>query len=645
MPILDDPDARTDVNGRFELTWQPRRSGMNDSTVVFLARDVDRNLAVAQDIDEDTGTLDLKLEPGLTLMGRVECDGKPLTNAAIALVFWYGNTGMHLTDLSRGTQTPGQFEIPALPTGRKYGVVASAKGYGQKAIHDLGLAPETRSLELDPLELKPANLRLAGQVLDADDKPISGASVNLSGDTQPNANTRTDRQGRFSFENVCEGAARLFANFDRGFGNTSAEGGDTNVVLRLGESMNAARGSSVRKFTGTVTGPDGVPVPGAQVSVFPNMINRGWTKTDTNGSFKFTWTAQPQTTEPLLVIRHEARNLGATEVVGDESTNFEVRLKPALTVIGRVEATNAVPLTHAEVGVWLKAGNYYTDLQEKPASVDAEGRFEIKALPVDVQYIVYARAKGYGRSQQNLTESDTNQVELAPFILKPANLVLAGQVLNADEKPVSGVFINLSGEGQPQDSVVTDSKGRFKANVCEGQIRVFASGQTGFAQVTADAGDTNLVIHLASNGSPVRPASQRVTLTGKPLPDLKPFGFEADALGDGKPVLLCLLDIDQRPCRRLARLLADQHDALRQKGIVLLAIQAAESSEETFKAWKLSNPLTYPVGRAADKSENTKWASQVPALPWLILADRGHRIVAEGFPVEELDAILKNALR
>ena len=53
----------------------------------------EHNLAVAQDLDEDATNLDLKLAPGLTLAGRAECDGKPLTNATAALVFWTGRSG------------------------------------------------------------------------------------------------------------------------------------------------------------------------------------------------------------------------------------------------------------------------------------------------------------------------------------------------------------------------------------------------------------------------------------------------------------------------------------------------------------------------------------------------------------------------
>ena len=149
--------------------------GQSDSTACVLVRDADHNLAAAQDLDEDTGALDLKLAPGLTLVGRAECDGKPVTNATAQLVFWTGRSGMWLPGLAR-TNMPGQFEIPALPPGRKYGVVVSAPGYGQKQLHNLDISADAIRQELDPVELKPANLKLAGQVLDADDKPVAGSS-------------------------------------------------------------------------------------------------------------------------------------------------------------------------------------------------------------------------------------------------------------------------------------------------------------------------------------------------------------------------------------------------------------------------------------------------------------------------------------
>src|SRR5208283_4735312 len=166
------------------------------------------------------------------------------------------------------TPTPGQFEIPALPPGRKYGLIVSAPGYGQRQLFNFDVSADAGRQELDPVELKPANLKLAGQVLDADDKPVAGCYVNLNGEGQPTTNVRTDREGRFRFEHVCEGPAQLSANSQRTFGNVSAEGGDTNVVLRLGQTYSNSSGAAAHKLKGTVTDTDGKPAAGAQVAVF-----------------------------------------------------------------------------------------------------------------------------------------------------------------------------------------------------------------------------------------------------------------------------------------------------------------------------------------------------------------------------------------
>ena len=640
-------DVKTDAGGKFELEWNQRRFGQNDTTACILVRDAEHNLAVAQDIDEDTGPLDLKLAPGLTLAGRAESDGKPVTNATAKLVFWTGRSGTWLDGLAR-TNAPGQFEIPALPPGRKYGVVVSAPGYGQKQNHNLEISSEAGRQELDPVELKLANLKLAGQVLDADDKPVPGTYVNLNGDGQPSGNARTDREGRFRFEHVCEGPAQISANNRNSFGNISAEGGDTNVVLRLGQTYNNSPGSTAHKLKGTVADADGKPAAGAQVAVFPSNGLR-WTKTTTNGAFSLTWSLQPwqmQSGGALLVVRDPARNLAATEELPEETTNLDVKLKPALTVAGLVRSADGSPLAGAQVGVWLKAGNSYDQLNEQMAAADAQGRFEIMCLPPDAQYIVFATAKGHGRSQQQVQgESETNRVELSPFVLKLADRVLAGQVLNENDKTVSGVNVSLNGEDQPDGYMTTDNKGRFHFQVCEGQVRLFANSQAGFAQASAEAGDTNVVMTLSSQPGNVRQPPRRALLKGGPLPDLATVNLASDTAPVGKPVLLCLFDASQRPSRHVLHQLDEQAAALRQQGVTVLGVQAAVTSDETFNEWKSASPVSFPVGRVTEKSEKSKWASAVPALPWLILTDAGHRVIAEGFALDELDAQIKQPAR
>ena len=640
-----DEPLKTDANGKFELEWNPRQfGGQSDATACVLVRDTEHNLAVAQDLEEDTTNLDLKLAPGFTLVGRAEAGGKPLTNATAQLVFWTGRSGMWLQGLAR-TNTPGQYEIPALPPGRKYGVIVSAPGYGQKQNHNLEIFSEPGRQQLDTVELKPANLKLAGQVLDADDKPVARCNVNVNGEDQPSANTRTDRDGRFSFAHVCEGTIRLSANSQRAFGSVSAEGGDTNVILHLGENMNYSSDTKMHKLKGVVTDAGGQPAAGVRVAVLPNSNGTRWVRTGTNGEYSLNWSLQSwqlQNGGAHLVLLDKARNLAGTEELPEETTNLNVKLKPALAFSGLVKSADGTTLPGAQMTLWIKMGNSY-DYLDEPAStpVNAEGRFEIKCLPADAQYMVAASAKGYGKHQQNLSpEYETKQVELETFVLKHADSVIAGQILKDDDKPASGVNVQLSGDDQPDGNMTTDSKGRFHFQVCEGQIRLFAYSQSGggSAQATVEAGDTNIVMNLTASPGSFREQPRRISLKGSPLPDLTSVNLAADAVTAGQPVLLFLFDAGQRPSRHVIQLLEQQSAMLRQKNVCVLGVQAAVTSDEIFNGWKSASPVSFPVGRVTEKSAKTKWASEVAAFPWLILTDAGHKIVAEGFPLDDLDA-------
>ena len=641
-------ELKTGADGKFELEWNERPSAgfyyNSDSTACVLVRDPEHNLAAAQDWDEDPTNLDLKLAPALTLAGRVEFEGKPVTNATATLVFWTGRSGMWLQGLAR-TNTPGLYEIPALPPGRKYGVIVSAPGFGQQQNHNLEISADSGRQELDTVELKPANLKVSGQVLDADDKPVAGCYVNLNGNGQPTGNVRTDRQGRFTLDHVCEGMLQLSASSQRLHGNISAEAGDTNVVLRLGQNISSSPDAKPIKLRGTVTGPDDKPVSGAQVAAFPSYGVRQWVKTSSTGDYNLTWSLQSRQLQSggiaYLVVRDLARDLAATEELSEETTNLNAKLKPALTLAGMVKDENGAPVPGAEVGLWFRAGNTLDTLDEQQKPAGTDGRFEIKCLPADGRYTVWATAKGYGRIQQQVEdESETNHLDLEPFVLQLANRVIAGVVLTDDDKPASGANVQLNGDGQPQGHTTADSKGRFHFRVCDGTIRLFAYPQSGGvgAQASVEAGDTNIVMHLRSQPVGIRETPRRASLKGSALPDLAGVNLAADAAPAGQPVLLCLFDASQRPSRHVVNLLAQKTAALKQKNISVLAVQAAGVSDEVFNDWKTAGTVTFPVGRITEQSEKSKWVASAPALPWLILADANHRIVAEGFSVDELDA-------
>jgi hypothetical protein len=108
---------------------------------------------------------------------------------------------------------------------------------------------------------------------------------------------------------------------------------------------------------------------------------------------------------------------------------------------------------------------------------------------------------------------------------------------------------------------------------------------------------------------------------------------------------LCLLDVEQRPSRRLARLLTEQHKAITEKGVTVLALQAALTPAESLTEWQSADLAPYPFGWVKEKSERTRWVLRVDSLPWLILVDAQGRVVEEGFSIEELDVLLDAAAK
>jgi protocatechuate 3,4-dioxygenase beta subunit len=402
------------------------------------------------------------------------------------------------------------------------------------------------------------------------------------------------------------------------------------------------------KIVGVVRDPSGAPVPGLELSVFPKWgQNAGGVQTDAMGRYEMAWNPQRfggSQQAFCLIARDVARNVATAQDIEEGTTTLDLSLEPGLNVAGRVEDVNGKPLSNATVRVYLWSGNSGSQFDDKPIRTDAQGRFEVTAMPPGRKYSLDATAKGYGSANQSIQEdAGTNRIELEPCVLRVADHKLAGEVVDADEKPVARAHVSIKGQGQPNVSVSTDDKGRFQFNeVCEGPVQISVSSQSSYGNARAEAGDTNVVIHLGVNQSySVRETPKRPLLKGKPLPDLAGVELGGDAAPAGKPVLLCLFDLEQRPSRRFVKQLAEQHDALKQKGVTVLGLQATVTTADSFKEWKGANPVPFPVGRVAEKADKTKWASDADSLPWLILTDGDRRVTAEGFTLDELEAKLK----
>ncbi|MBN1359254.1 MAG: hypothetical protein JW993_01625 [Sedimentisphaerales bacterium] len=126
-------------------------------------------------------------------------------------------------------------------------------------------------------------------------------------------------------------------------------------------------------------------------------------------------------------------------------------------------------------------------------------------------------------------------------------------------------------------------------------------------------------------------------LVSKPLPSLAGLGLDVTATDiDGRRVLVCFFDMEQRPARRCVLELAEQAKLLAEKGVAVLTVHEKGVDAAQLRAWADESGVTFPVGAIAGDPDIQKFTWAVRSLPWLILTDANHVVTAEGFSVAEI---------
>jgi hypothetical protein len=215
------------------MGWSGPTSGNN----LILARDGERNLVVMQVFDKTPSNLDLTLQPGIAFSGSVKgTTGSPLTGVTIEMHFVEHK--FNLNDISLGTlklDSRGSFFFSAWPQGREFNGAITAKGYCAAKIHVIEMEAKTNRYEFASFVLKKAGQRVTGRVFLPDGKPAAGVHVKFWGEAEEgDPQVDSDKEGRFNFESVSEGACTVYANVGNDFyGTTKCHGGDTNVEVRM----------------------------------------------------------------------------------------------------------------------------------------------------------------------------------------------------------------------------------------------------------------------------------------------------------------------------------------------------------------------------------------------------------------------------
>ena len=398
---------------------------------------------------------------------------------------------------------------------------------------------------------------------------------------------------------------------------------------------------------GVVTDSDGLPVSKAILNVM--FGGHGSCISDKNGRFRLSWYPEPVQTDGqvYLLVRHVKRNLAAAVALEPETTKLDIEVRPAVTVTGMVTDMTGKALRGAKANVTFWNGKYGTILSETNVKTNRKGRFDIAMIPYGHKCTIGTEANGYGRETIDIFSDDAvdGRLDVGTIKLKTANKKVAGVVYDANDVPVQNAEISAYGNGQRQRrGIMTDAKGGFVVEgMCEGTIQIYAYARNRspleYGHTAAEAGATDVTIVLKKSSlSSLQPPEQAPSLMGKSLPELNDveIDFNLDRANE-QMILICFFDMQQRPSRNCISRLVKRAGQLRQNGISVITIQASKVDTNSLEVWLKENNVPFTIGTIQDDEEQVRFNWGVKSLPWLILTDKKHIVIAEGFSVNELD--------
>jgi hypothetical protein len=207
------------------------------------------------------------------------------------------------------------------------------------------MAAVERHIARPPVE---SAAEIHGRILDANGDPVNGAVVRLVSALSPQGalrDTKSDAEGRFSFERLAPAAVRVVAEHDPDGAVTSAEldvgdAGSIEITLVL---------SATASVLGTVVDSDDHPVAGAKISIEGAPWTVRSATSDATGSFRLT--AVPKEALSLAAVALGYRTARVAVPRRDDLTDriVRVRLDAAPPVEGDVLDADGQPTIAAVV--------------------------------------------------------------------------------------------------------------------------------------------------------------------------------------------------------------------------------------------------------------------------------------------------------
>ncbi len=242
-----------------------------------------------------------------------------------------------------------------------------------------------------------------------------------------------------------------------------------------------------------------------------------------------------------------------------------------------------------------------------------------------------------------------------------AEPALYGKVLFSDDSPAivedANTFIWLSSSAGDQRLGQVQEDGCFEVHLLKAEIEQIASGQVRLVVAVPGCAREDFPVDLLARDkakagilkvprpaspSTADPQSGNLSLVGRPLPSFAGIepAFDPNR-AKGQRLLVCLWDLNQRPSRRMVEELAKRAESLKAAAVQAALIQTSNVDSNEVRSWLKDHNVSFPCGttRVDEQKLQRNWA--FGAIPWMVLTDPNHRVAAEGFSLDQLDASLK----
>jgi len=110
-------------------------------------------------------------------------------------------------------------------------------------------------------------------------------------------------------------------------------------------------------------------------------------------------------------------------------------------------------------------------------------------------------------------------------------------------------------------------------------------------------------------------------------------------------MLICFFDLARRRSRARLLELNEHAQSLAAENVLVLVVRTSKVETDTLPRWLKQNNIAFPVSRMAAPDDYLRTIWGVKGMPWLIVTDDRHIVVAEGVELADLgQAILGGAI-